>query len=227
MKTFIAFCFVGLAIFAACRPDKPPIVNKPIVIDTVRPPVVIVPPVIAPDTFAIGDGVEIYRALLDWKYITRYTRVFTTGTVLGDRLVFRYNDIKRYYQLVTPAGDRRIAFEMNKKIFTGFSQESSVLGKAFTSPLEASDTGFVVTLNKEPIYFAYYRSRSFANIYEQNLAFVRVEDKKFYNQLQENTLPVLWDSTYTVGQYVLRPEPDPRYDKRLLDRLKKDGKLGF
>jgi hypothetical protein len=221
MKTFIAFCFVGLAILAACRPEQPEIITKLPTTDTIRPSVV------AQDTFAIGDGVEIYRALLDWQNGPRLTRYFSTGIILGEKPIFRYNDIKKYYKFFRDGDTWQIAFETNRKIFDGFSQNSLILGTPFLYPQWASDTGFVVTLNKVPIYFAYYRNRNFPSNKEQNLAFVRAQDRDRYNQPLENILPVIWDSSYSNTEKAPRPEPDPRFDKRLLERLKKDGKLGF
>ena len=220
MKTFLAFCFVGLAILAACRPAKPELPLKP------EPPIKENPVVTLPDTYAIGDGVEIYRALLDWQYITRYTRVFTTGIVLDEKPLIRYNDIKKYYKFITSRGDRHIALETNRVIYKASGESSSIFGTAYFMPLDASDTGFVVTLNKSPIYFAYNRSSQFPNVQERNLAFVRVLDRDSLNKLMPNVIRIIWDSVY----YPLatpRPEPDPRFDKRLLERLKKDGKLGW
>lgn len=117
MKTFAASLFSILIMTMACRSPKSetPEIKIPAKSDSV---VISLPKsAFVPDTHAIGRGVEIYRALLNWHYITHYTRVFTTGIILGDMPVFRYDDIKRYYRLVTPAGSRRIAFEMNKKVF--------------------------------------------------------------------------------------------------------------
>lgn len=142
--------------------------------------------------------------------------------------VFRYDDIKRYYKFFRSPKTQHLAFEMNKKIYNGFSQEPSVLGKAFINPLSASDTGFVVTLDRVPIYFAYHRSRNFGDVIEQNLAFSKIRDiNKSADDPLENILPVLWDTIHSQSQTVPRSEPDPRLDKRLLERLKKDGKLGF
>lgn len=216
MKKIITFCLLSLALWVACQPQQP------------EPPVIEEPAVVLPDTFAIGDGVEIYRALLDWQYITRYTRVFTTGTVLNEKPLIRYNDIKRYYKFARSSGSVwQTAFETNRVIYTAFGPTPSpIFGKAYYLPQEASDTGFVVTLNKQPIYFAYHRSSQFPNNQESNLAFVLVQDRDSLNKLMPNVIRVIWDSIY-YPYTTPRPEPDPRFDSRLLERLKKDGKLGF
>lgn len=215
MKTFVAFSFVSLAVLAACQSKHP------------NPSEEEKPGVTVADTHAIGDGVEIYRALLDWKMGAGNARTFETGTVLEGPPLFRYDDIKRYYKFFRDSNTQHLAFEMNKKIFTAYSQEPSVLGKAFLNPQSASDTGFAVTLNKVPVYFAYYRSRTFGGVTEKNLAFSRIRDFNRLNDTLDTVLPVLWDSIYSPAQKAPRSEPDPRLNKRLLERLKKDHKLGF
>ena len=222
MKTFLAFCFVGLAIMAACRPAKPELPLKP------EPPMKENPVVTLPDTYAIGDGVEIYRALLDWQNGPRLSRYFTTGRLLDEKPLVRYNDIKKYYKFIRSSGNLyQVAFEANQVIYTTFGLEPSpIFGKAYYVPQDASDTGFVVTVDKSPIYFAYHRSSQFPNNQERNLAFVRVLDRDSLNKLMPNVIRVIWDSVY-YPYITPRPDPDPRFDKRLLERLKKDGKLGF
>lgn len=217
MKKIVTFCLLSLALWAACRPQQP------------EPPLKEEPVVNAPDTFAIGDGVEIYRALLDWQSGSRLSRYFTTGTVLNEKPLIRYNDIKRYYKFAQIGGNGtfQIGIKTNKVIYTAFGlPPSPIFGKAYYVPQEASDTGFVVTLDKQPIYFAYHRSSQFPNIQERNLAFVPAQDRDSLNKLMPNVIRVIWDSIY-YPYTTPRPEPDPRFDKRLLERLKKDGKLGF
>ena len=160
----------------------------------------------------IGEGVEIYKVALSWRDTTVEKKWRISGVkYLSDTPVARYDDILNYKrEYKEDFKEKVIYFTFNKsgrKIITGHPWA--------TKP----DTGFAVTLNKELIYAGYYKSGG-AAYHERDVYFW-----DYTTSLPDNASLVEWDSIIGGKR---RNEFDTRYDKRLLERLRKDGKLiGF
>ena len=160
----------------------------------------------------IGEGVEIYKVLLTWDTLTYPGNRWkiTSTKFLNDKPMAGYDNIVTYGK---EPKEQLFYFTFTKpanEIITG--QQWAV----------KPDTGFAVTLNKKVIYTGYYKS-GFAAYLERDVYFWNTAGRE--SLYPPNSIIVNWDSIIAKTR---RTDPDTRFDKQLLDKLRQDGKLyGF
>ncbi len=158
--------------------------------------------------YKIGEGVEVYKALLIWDS-TCCSRTQIRKTIIGEALpVVDYNELLYFAwkNINYPSDDKSLL------LFTENHRD-----KIFTLKLSVAkpDSGYAITLNKEIIYSGYYKVGA-SSFYDRDVCFS-------YSPFP-NAISVFWDSLNSRKDKY-RNEPDPRYDPRLLNRLRQDGKL--
>jgi hypothetical protein len=148
-------------------------------------------------SFAIGEGFEIYST--ETYYIHNlemdYGTVDFDTILLLDTPILRYNDLKKYDTLT-------------HKLTLGISHDSLKIG-------DASVYGrmFVVTIDQEPIYCGF----KWPVISSIPCNWVYIEEPyEDLDNLNNNEIVI----SFSSEQYI-----DPRLDRRIVDRLKQDGKI--
>ena len=148
-------------------------------------------------SFAIGEGFEIY--FTETYYIHNlemdYGTVDFDTILLLDTPILRYNDLKKYDTLT-------------HKLTLGISHDSLKIG-------DASVYGrmFVVTIDQEPIYCGF----KWPVISSIPCNWVYIEEPyEDLDNLNNNEIVI----SFSSEQYI-----DPRLDRRIVDRLKQDGKI--
>jgi hypothetical protein len=200
MKRFglIALVASSAIWLSGCRKDPKDIPQKPI-------------------QTPIGKGVEIYRAKLEWTPFNRTVRL-KSATIKGDTPVIRYDQIIYYFKEKLPNFYAQVGFELTKPVSN--SSGFYTFGRPALSYASAPDTGFCVTVDRELI-FAGALGDSYT-LYGSDLIFRR------HHSTREYAVMIYRDTLYTVNaQNIFQTAPDPRHDPRLLDRLRRDGKLKF
>ncbi len=156
--------------------------------------------------YKIGEGVEVYKALLIWDS-TCCSRTQIRKTIIGEAPpVVDYNELL-YFEW------KKLNYSNDDRSLLLFTQNER--DKIFKlKPMAKPDSGYAITLNKEIIYSGYYTS-VISSFYDRDVCF-------FYSPIP-NSIIVFWDSLNSRRDKY-RNEPDPRYDPRLLNRLRQDGK---
>ncbi len=158
--------------------------------------------------YKIGEGVEVYKALFIWDS-TCCTRTQIRKTIIGEAPpVVNYNELL-YFEW------KKLNYTSNDKSLLLFTKNDR--DKIFTlkPSVLKPDSGYAITLNKEIIYSGYYKVGA-SSFYDRDVCF-------FYSPIP-NSIIVFWDSLNSRRDKY-RNETDPRYDPRLLNRLRQDGKL--
>ena len=165
--------------------------------------------------YKIGEGVEIYNAKFKWVYEDR--RVYSVATSRDSVPAVRYDDLIAYQ--LEPKYRRPLL------VFT--QPANTLLTMKPTQPI-ISDSGYVVTVDKTPIFNTLI-VRGINGVDDKGVHLYFPKDFDYDLVLPTNTMVVDWDSVLrSTNPPTPRNLPDPRYDKRLIDRLKSDGKLvGF
>ncbi|TAE26487.1 MAG: hypothetical protein EAZ91_17685 [Cytophagales bacterium] len=166
----------------------------------------------------IGQGVEIYRARLDWEKNDRGRNIRVKGaSLLSTTPLVRYDEITTYYRSKT-APSIHCLFDLTKPV-SGPKGESPIFGYPTLLHATASDTGLCVTVDRQVIFAGIWGQ--IATLHYSDLIF-----RTAYETNRQNSIVVAWDSVYSIqGQEVRQTGPDPRFNTRLLDRLRRDGKL--
>lgn len=149
------------------------------------------------DKIEIGKGFEIYLTAKPYSHNLKkdYSSVNFDTIVLSNTPILQYKDLQRYDTV-------------NHKLTLSFSHDS----------LKISDAGvygrmFVVTIDKKPIYCGF----KWPVISSIPCGWVFIEEPyEILDNLNENEI---------VISFVSKKYADPRLDKRIVERLKSDGKL--
>jgi len=145
----------------------------------------------------IGNGLEIY--LTKTAYISNlqkdYSSMNLDTVVLQDAPILKYKDISSYDTLT-------------HKLTLAISHDSLKIGQA-----SVYGRMFIVTIDKKPIYCGF--KWPIISSIPCNWVFIE-EPYDGLDNLKDNEIEISFQSK----QYT-----DPRNDKRIIDRLKKDGKL--
>lgn len=165
-----------------------------------------------------GQGVEIYKARLDWEKDSRGRNVrVKAATPLSDTPLVSYDEITAYYKSKT-APSIHYLFDLTK-VVADVKGGSSTFGYPTLSHAFASDTGLCVTVDKQVVFAGIWGHIS--TLHYRDLIFRTANEIS-----KQNSIVVAWDSVYSIqGQEVRQTGPDPRLNARLLDRLRRDGKL--
>ncbi len=157
-------------------------------------------------------GVEIYKVKLKWDTLSNGWR----NKIMGYELASKTTPVIKYDEIISIERKSHLDYSRKELAFTLSKPVDRILTLGNNQNLKA-DSGFIVTLNDEVIYTAYYKTR-FASDYDTEVLFFTL-GKSFPNSFE-----VFWDSL-AKDRFSFRNEPDPRYDPRLLNRLRQDGKL--
>ncbi len=165
--------------------------------------------------FPIGKGIEIYEAKLTWDIIVSSKIRVINAELIDKEPIVNYNDLQLY---------ENVSIQGRKIWLFKFEKEPIELFKNFYGNDLASkpDTGYVVTLDKEPIFVA-YEPHELSAKYFREVRFGISKTPQPPWEINHKGIYLVWDSMKNGGGY--RNEPDPRYDPRLLNRLRQDGKL--
>ena len=149
------------------------------------------------ENYGTGEGVEIYLAAtpFTYRYQIDYAAIDYDTIALLDSPVLRYNDLLKYDTLT-------------HKLTLGISHDSMMIGDA-----GVYGRMFVVIVDKEPIYCGF----KWPVISSVSCNWVFIEEP--YTELDglsDNEIVISCSSNVV---------PDPRLDRRIIDRLKADGKI--
>lgn len=147
--------------------------------------------------FEIGEGFEIYLSTIPYhyRYQTDYKNIDFDTIDLQGTPVLRYNDLQKYDTLI-------------HKLTLGISHDSLKIGDA-----GVYGRMFVVTIDKEPIYCGF--KWPVLSSVGCNWIFIE-EPYTELDQLEDDEIVISRSSNV---------DPDPRRDRRIVDRLKADGKI--
>ncbi|TLX75977.1 hypothetical protein E9993_07100 [Labilibacter sediminis] len=144
----------------------------------------------------IHSGLEIYSTKIPYySWNFDYNSVNLDTVQLSEVPVLHYSDLIKYDTLT-------------HKLTLAISHDSLQIDNV----MELGEV-FVLTLNKEPIYCGFRWPMNYSN---PPPPWVFIEEPLPFDKLQENEIVISYEST---------PAKDPRLDKRIIDRLKKDGKI--
>ena len=147
--------------------------------------------------YEIGEGIEIYltTAPYTFHYQIDYSAVDFDTVELHDTPMLRYNNILKYDTLIN-------------KMTLGISHDSLQLGDA-----GVYGRMFVVTVDKQPVYCG-FKWRVISSV-ACNWIFIE-EPYPELDGLYDDEIKILFGSNQ---------KPDPRMDRRIIDRLKADEKI--
>lgn len=148
-------------------------------------------------SFAIGEGFEIYLTVTPFSHnlYMDYSTVNFDTILLSDTPILRYNDLKKYDTIT-------------HKLTLGISHDALKIGDA-----GVYGKMFVVTIDKKPIYCGF----KWPVISSIPCNWVYIEEPYAnLDNLNDNEI---------VFSFVSEEYADPRLDKRIVDRLKADGKI--
>ncbi len=157
-------------------------------------------------------GIEIYKVKLKWDTLSNGWR----NKIMGYELASKATPVIKYDEIISLERKSHLDYSRKELAFTLSKPVDKILTLGNNQNFKA-DSGFIVTLNEEVIYTAYYKTR-FASDYDTDVLFF-ILGKSFPNSFE-----VFWDSL-AKDRFSFRNEPDPRYDPHLLNRLRQDGKL--
>jgi hypothetical protein len=198
-----------LILCGSCRDKNPPVEEPP------------TPELPTP----IGQGVEIYPAKFTWAkndrgrktLITKVELISNTPTIPYDEINY-YTKFETYDMWQTGITFSKDVFILNSEgriINTQFGD-----GKVVIPP----DTAYAVTLDKKILFGCYLH---LLPPYIDNVVMNVITSSKSEYQFKNNAIALL-RNTLPITTF---PNPelsdDPRFDKALLDRFRKDGKLKF
>ncbi len=164
--------------------------------------------------YKIGQGVEIYNAKLDWVYEPR--RVYSVATITDTIPAVRYDDLLTYQY------DR----SSRCPLFI-FTQPGVKFLTMRPAPPIITNVGYVVTVSRVPIFNTLLINGSSGLDDKGVHLWLPIDwERSNLKGLPQNSVVVQWDSLlYSTNPPTPRNLPDPRYDARLIQRLKQDGKL--
>ena len=167
--------------------------------------------------YKIGQGVEIYNAKLDWVYEPK--RVYSVATITDTVPAVRYDDLLAYRYDPGSRSPLLILTQPAEKLLT-----------MKPAPPVTTTIGYVVTVDKVPIFNTLLINGS-GGVDDKGVHLWLPVDWERSNPkgLPQNSAVVQWDSLlYSTNPPAPRNLPDPRYDARLIEQVRKDGKLiGF
>ncbi len=169
----------------------------------------------------IGQGVEIYKAKLEWTPFDR-TKRLKSVTRIGNVPLVPYDSILSYYNWkpVNAIAHYHAAFRLTKPVLNA-KGNSPIFGQPISIYASAPDSGYCVTVDRTVIFGGIFGNT--VTVYGNDIIF-----KNAPNLGDETILLAIRDSFYTVnGQVYQQTAPDPRHDSRLLERFRRDGKLKF
>lgn len=149
------------------------------------------------DNCAVGEGFEIYLTVIPYadNHALDYGKVDFDTILLEAKPILRYNDLLKYNTLT-------------HKLTLGISHDALHIGDA-----GVYGRMFVVTVDSKPIYCG-FKWPVFSSV-PCNWVFIEEPYAGLHN-LKDNEIVISFVST----QY-----DDPRSDKRIVDRLRADGKI--
>lgn len=149
------------------------------------------------NNFALGEGFEIYLTVIPYadNHALDYGKADFDTIQLAAAPILRYNDLLRYNTLT-------------HKLTLGISHDLLHIGDA-----GVYGRMFVVTIDSKPIYCG-FKWPVFSSV-PCNWAFIEEPYEGLHN-LKDNEIVI----SFVSNEYA-----DPRLDKRIVDRLKADGKI--
>jgi len=147
--------------------------------------------------FDIGKGFELYLTVTPYSHnlYKDYSNINFDTILLANKPFLRYNDLIKYDTITN-------------KLTLGISHDSLKIGNA-----GVYGRMFVVTIDKEPIYCG-FKWPLFSSV-PCNWVFIE-EPYKSLDNLNDNEIVISFNSSVYK---------DPRMDKRIIGRLKTDGKI--
>ncbi|MFA6403390.1 MAG: hypothetical protein WCX31_17470 [Salinivirgaceae bacterium] len=147
--------------------------------------------------YPIGDGFEIYSTKTPYSYYDSadYSMIDLDTILISDTPILRYNDLKKY-----DTTNHILSLRISDACFISFD----------TIPRQM----FVVTINKEPIYFGFKRYvKAPPYVIAPPINWVYID------------IPLDQSSNDIIISFIGEEYSDPRLDKRIVDRLIVDGKI--